>query len=107
MLKVGFPPLHEGGAPAYVKKLFATPARSAYRMPMSIPLIDEPLNRLRAFRTGFADDAVVDDVSGLTAADLDMIIHQTAGTANIIPVEEFDTDALKDFAPIPPRSEAN
>lgn len=71
---------------------------------MSIPLIDEPLDRIRAFRARFADDAVLDDVSGLTAADLDVIIHQTAGTANIIPVEEFDVDALKDFAPVPPRS---
>ena len=70
---------------------------------MSIPLIDEPLDRLRAFRDRFADDAVVDDVSGLTAADLDMIIHQTAGTANIIPVEEFDMEALKDFVPEPPK----
>ena len=68
---------------------------------MSIPLIDEPLDRLRAFRAGFPDDGVVDEACGLTAADLDVIIHQTAGTANIIPVEEFDLDALKDFAPIP------
>ncbi len=71
---------------------------------MSIPLIDEPLDRLRAFRARFADDAVVDEVSGLTAADLDMIIHQTAGTANIIPVEEFDMEALKDFVPESPKS---
>lgn len=70
---------------------------------MSIPLIDESLDRLRAFRASFADDAVVDDVSRLTTADLDMIIHQTAGTANIIPVDDFDMEAPNDFMPEPPK----
>ncbi|MDE0878068.1 MAG: hypothetical protein OSB00_05280 [Sphingomonas bacterium] len=61
---------------------------------MVFPSINEPLARLRKFRDAFADDATVDAASGLTAADLDMIIHQSAGTAGEVPLEDLTPERL-------------
>ena len=68
---------------------------------MTLPSIDAPLARLRAFRARWNDDDTVDTASGLTASDLDMIIHQSAGTAGEVPVEDLTAERLAELTPPP------
>lgn len=58
--------------------------------------------RLRAFRTSWNDDDVIDDESGLTAADLDAILTRIEAMKDTVSIRQIDLndpramDQLKD-----------
>lgn len=58
--------------------------------------LDFALNRLKAFRATFNDDEQVDEESGLTAADLSVVIEAAERGAGVVGIRYLDLSKATD-----------